>query len=212
MKKIIISTLILVFTFTGYAGDKEYMKAMEQNIKELAKAKTASDYQGLANNFERIAEASPEKWIPLYYATYSYIHMVFAEGNDSDIDMLLDKAEHYLGKARELSPENDELEVLQGWIHQGRIQVDPMGRGQMYSEKASSSFGKAKNINPENPRVDYLVGLNTMYTPEMFGGGLEAACPFFKAAEEKFSSFEPETPISPDWGREHNFEMVKKCK
>jgi hypothetical protein len=138
--------------------------------------------------------------------------MVFAKGNEEDIDMLLDKAEHYLGKAREISPKNDELEVLQGWIYQGRIQADPMGRGQMYSEKASTCFGKAKNINPGNPRVDYLVGLNTMYTPEMFGGGLEAACPLFKSAEEKFKSFKPETPISPDWGKEHNFEMVKKCK
>ena len=129
MKKIILITLITLFTMATFAGEKDYMADMEKNIKELYQAKTASDYQGLANNFERIAEAAPEEWLPLYYVSYSYLNMVFSEGNESDIDMVLDKAEAYLNKARELSPENDEVEVLQGWIYQGRIQVDPMGRG-----------------------------------------------------------------------------------
>jgi tetratricopeptide (TPR) repeat protein len=211
MKKIIISGVFILAILVSFAGDKDYMKAMEQNLKEIAKAKTANDFQGLANNFERIAEAEPGEWLPLYYVTFSYLNIVFADDNEADVDMLLDKAESFLKKARELSPENDEIEVLQGWIYQGRIQVDPMGRGQMYSEKASTSFGKAKNINPDNPRIYYLVGQNVLYTPEMFGGGPEAACPYFQEAKEKFESFEPDTPISPNWGREQNFEIAKIC-
>ena len=211
MKKIIITTLILLITMAGFAGDKEYMKAMEKNVKELGQAQTAAQYQDLANSFERIAEAAPEEWLPLYYVAYSYLNIVFASGNESEVDMVLDKAEAFLGKAREISPENDEIELLQGWIYQGRIQVDPMGRGQMYSEKASVAFGKAKNINPDNPRIYFLIGQNVLYTPEMFGGGQEAACPYFKEAAEKFEEFKPETPISPDWGREYNFKIVKSC-
>ncbi|MBE9484841.1 MAG: hypothetical protein IMY74_08340, partial [Bacteroidetes bacterium] len=133
------------------------------------------------------------------------------EGN-KDIDKFLDIAEGYLEKARQLSPENSEIEVMQGWIYQGRIQVDPMGRGQLFSQKASESFGKAKNINPDNPRIYFLVGQNILYTPEMFGGGEEAACPYFKKAEDKFDSFKTETPISPDWGRETNFKQLNSCE
>ena len=211
MKKIIFTTIIILLTMATFAGEKDYIKAMEKNIKELNEAKTAADYQGVANNFERIAEAEPEEWLPLYYVTYSYLNIVFADGNESEIDMVLDKAESYLEKARELSPDNDEIEVLQGWIYQGRIQADPMGRGQMYSEKASAAFGKAKNINPDNPRIYFLVGQNVLYTPEMFGGGHEAACPYFEEAAEKFDSFEPATSISPNWGKEYNFQILKSC-
>jgi tetratricopeptide (TPR) repeat protein len=212
MKKIIISGVLILATLFSFADDKDFIKAMENNIKELNAAKTASDFQALANNFERIAEVKTDNWLPLYYVAYSYLNMVFSEGNEAGIDMTLDKAEAYLNKARELSPENDEIEILQGWIYQGRIQVDPMGRGQMYSEKAAVAFGKAKNINPDNPRIYFMIGQNVLYTPEMFGGGQEAACPYFREAAEKYESFEPETTISPNWGKEYNNRLYRSCE
>jgi len=211
MKKIIISGLIMLATIFSFAGEKEYMDAMEKNIKELNAAKTAADFQEVANNFERICEAESDKWLPYYYVTYSYIYYVFANDAEEEIDMILDKAESFLEKARELSPKNSEIEVLQGWIYQGRIQVDPMGRGHLYSEKASGSLGKATNLNPDNPRIYFLVGQNVLHTPDMFGGGLEAACPYFQKAAEKYEIFSPETSISPNWGKDENFKMVKKC-
>ena len=87
-----------------------------------------------------------------------------------------------------------------------------MGRGQMYSEKASVAFGKAKNINPDNPRIYFMVGQNVLHTPEMFGGGMEAACPYFEEAAEKYESFEPETSISPNWGKEPNQRLARSCE
>jgi tetratricopeptide (TPR) repeat protein len=212
MKKIIISSVIILATLFTYAGEKEYMQAMEKNLQELEKANTADEFQTLADNFEIIGEEEGDKWLPYYYVTFSYLSYVFTANAQVDTDMILDKADAFLEKARELSPENDEIEVLQGWIYQGRIQVDPMGRGQLFSQKASESFGKAKNINPDNPRIYFLVGQNVLHTPEMFGGGEEAACPYFKKAEDKFDSFKAETPISPDWGRETNFKQLKSCE
>ena len=32
-----------------------------------------------------------------------------------------------------------------------------------------------------------------------------------KYSFEKFEEFKPETSISPDWGREYNFKIVKSC-
>jgi len=212
MKKIIISGVIMLATIFSFAGEKEYIDAMEKNIKELNEAKTSVDFQEVANNFERICEAEGDKWLPFYYVSYCYLNYIFAGDATGDIDMTLDKAESFLEKARELSPDNSEIEVLQGWIYQGRIQVDPMGRGQSYSQKASASFGKAMNLNADNPRIYFLNGQNVLHTPEMFGGGQEAACPYFLKAAEKFESFSPETAISPNWGREDNFNMTKKCK
>lgn len=212
MKKIILSSIIILASIMSFAGDKDYFKSMEKLVKELEMAEEAAEFQTLADNFLAISEGYSDQWLPLYYVAYCYLNTVFSEESPENIDMVLDKAEAYLGKARELSPENDEIEVLQGWIFQGRIMVDPMGRGYMYSQKASESFGKAKNINPENPRVYFLTGQNIMYTPEMFGGGKEAACPYFIEASEKFKVFKPESSISPDWGGEYNQKIANSCE
>ncbi len=212
MKKIILTSIIILATLFIYAGNKDYMEAMGKNLQELGSAKSAVEFQALANNFERIAEAEPEEWLPNYYVAYCYINMVFAKDATADIDRNLDKAEAFLGKARTISSENSEIEVLQGWIYQGRIQVDPMGRGMSYSQKAAGSFGLAKNFNPDNPRIYFLTGQNLLYTPEMFGGGKEAACPYFLEAQEKYDKFEPETPISPNWGKEFNKVQAINCK
>ncbi len=212
MKKIILSSIIILAGIFAQAGDKDYVKSMEKNLKEMEKAETSAEFEAFAANFEAIAKKNPDQWLAQYYVAYSYLNIVFSEEGSTNIDMNLDKAEAFLGKARELSPENDEIEVLQGWIYQGRIQVDPMGRGQSYSQKASTSFGKAKNINPDNPRIYFLVGQNVMYTPEAFGGGKEAACPYFITAAEKYEVFKPESTISPNWGREYNHKLVVSCK
>lgn len=213
MKTIIFSIIMGMALMGTYAGEGDYEAAMKQNLVGLNKATTAADYQQLANSFERISQAAAGEWLPYYYISYCYLNYCFAEGAPTEgIDGYLDKAETFLGKARELSPANAEIEVLQGWIHQGRIQVDPMGRGMVYSEKASASFGKAKAIDPENPRVYFLTGMNIMYTPEMFGGGKTAACPYFLIAKEKFSKFEPASEIAPDWGMEYNNELANGCE
>lgn len=211
MKKILLSSIIILTSIFSFAQDKNYREAMGTNLEELAQAKSSTDFQAVANSFEIIADASPDKWLPNYYTAFCYINMVFAQGSEADIDKTLDKAEAFLGKARKISPDNSEIEVLQGWVYQGRIQVDPMGRGMSYSEKASGSFGQAKNLNPNNPRTYYLTGQNVLHTPEMFGGGEENACPYFLKAKEKYDTFKPETPFSPNWGKEHNEKLAAKC-
>ena len=211
MKKIILTSIIVLATLFSFAGDKEYTKAMEKNLQELEKAKTAADYLQIANTFISIAEEEG-RWLPYYYVAYTFVNYAFSEEKPENLEMTLDKAEAFLEKARQLSPENSEIEVLQGWIYQGRIQVDPMGRGQSYSQKAAASFGKAQNLNPENPRIYFLTGQNVLYTPEMFGGGKEAACPYFLKAQEKYETFEPETSIAPNWGKDFNFKQAIDCQ
>ena len=212
MKKILLSSVIILCTLISYAGEKGYMEAMKNSLQELKKAESAADFEAVSRSFELIAEKEADKWLPYYYVSYSLINIVFIPEKAENIDKVLDKAESFLGKARELSPDNSEIEVLQGWIYQGRIQVDPMGRGGQYSQKAAASFGKAENLNPENPRIYFLTGQNVLYTPEQYGGGKEAACPYFLKAKDKYESYKPESAISPDWGKEFNNMQARDCK
>jgi hypothetical protein len=78
-----------------------------------------------------------------------------------------------------------------------------------YSIKANEAFAKAEAINPDNPRIYFLQGQNLLYTPEAFGGGVEAACPLLRKALEKYNTFVPASDYSPDWGKESTDKLVK---
>ena len=63
--------------------------------------------------------------------------------------------------------------------------------------------------NSDNPRIYFLTGMNVYYTPEQYGGGKKAACPYFQQAIEKYNSYKPKSPISPDWGKEYTKKLVE---
>ena len=208
---ILLRIAAVLVAFLHQVPDQDYEKDMLISLQELNNADAGADYLQFASRFVQIGEANPAEWLPYYYAGFCYTSYCFLASADEGLDKFLDEAEAFLEKARLVSTENAEIEVLQGWIHQGRIKKDPFGRGMVYSEKAAASFGKAMNIDPSNPRIYYLTGMNVLYTPEFFGGGKAAACPYFLKAKEKFESFRPASDIAPDWGRQQNEEQASGC-
>lgn len=208
MKKVIVLILMSAFLSCVYSQDENYIMVMVKHIKSFKMAQTPADFQNLANNFERIANAETDQWQPLYYAALSYINLSFVSKTNEERDSYLDKAQPFLDKAYEIYPDESELFSLQALLHQGRIQIDPVGRGMTYSMKANEALEKAKVYNPENPRTYYLMGLNVLHTPEAFGGGKEPACKLFKVAEEKFKNHTPENVLSPTWGGERNYMLL----
>lgn len=205
MKMKTIATIIVLslLTFAAYSQEKDtYGDAMKKQIALSDKAETAEDFQACYNAFERISNANEGEWLPLYYMAYCYINLAFVMGDIEKTDAFLDKAQTFLDRALELSPKNHELYVLQGFLYQGRIQADPMGRGMQYSMKSNEAFGMAQSIQPDNPRIYFLQAMNLLYTPEAFGGGANAACPLFSKAREKYATFVPDDELSPDWGKE----------
>lgn len=205
MKHGIISILIVLIASLAFPQHEEdYMMVMVKQKKAFKMAVTEKDFQDLADNFERIANTEIDKWHPLYYAAFCYLNMSFVGKEIEKKDRDLDNAQKFIDKGLEIYPEESELWVLQGLLYQGRIQIDPVKRGKEFSTKANQALKKAKEFNPENPRAYYLLGLNVLHTPKAIGGGAEAACPFFKQANEKFSKYIPENVLSPTWGGEEN--------
>jgi len=204
----------LLFTFIVNIGpaqnESSYMMIMVKYKKSFKMARSEQDFQNLANDFERIANAESDQWHPLYYAALCYINMSFIAGKNDQKDTYLDKAQSLIDKALLIYPDESELFVLQALLYQGRIQIDPAGRGMTYSAKANEELNVAKDINPDNPRTYYLLGLNVLHTPEAFGGGPKAACPLFKTAMEKFISYLPQNVLSPTWGGERNDALYRQ--
>ena len=204
----IVLVLIALVSFSQYSSD--YMTIMVKQKKTMRMATTVPALQDLANNFERISNAESDKWHPLYYAAFCYVQMSFLSKDAAEKDEFLDKAQQFLDKGLLIYPDESELFVLQGLLYQGRLQVDPAARGKEYIVLAGEALNKAMSFNAENPRAYYLTGLNLFYTPESFGGGAKAACPYFQTAIEKFAENVPEHVLAPSWGGEENHKRFNK--
>ncbi len=200
MEKILLPVLLLILSFNANAQDEKYVKAMEKNLTMIDTASSLTSFQVIENNFERIANAEKDKWLPYYYSVYLLTISSFMDTVVEMKDIYLDKAEQLISVADSLAPDNSEIYTLRGLIAQGKLVVDPQNRWMKYGQLSSNYLNKAKELDPTNPRPDFLNGQSVLNTPAQFGGGKEKALPILKEAEEKFKSFEPESSIHPNWG------------
>lgn len=211
MKKSIFTLVLILLYSLGFANDA-YRKAMSQSIEKLFQAKTIPEYVEIANQFERISQIEKAEWLPLYYASFSYIMISFQEPENAKKDQYLDQAQKYLDQAMAIDANETELYMLQGFLYPSRINIDPMGRGMTYMGKMNSALDKALELNPDNPRVYYLRATMTYHMPEAYGGGATKALPLFQTAAEKFQIFKPKTELYPNWGKEMNDAELKKIQ
>lgn len=211
MKKSILYFLILTASVT-FAQDAKYNKAMEKNIAMIDSAKDVSYWQEAANAFERISTANSGEWLPLYYQAYCQVMIGMQEKENNFKDEHFDKAKNLAEKADAISPDNSEIYVLKSFIMGMIISIDPMNRGQRMGMESSMLIERAIELNKENPRAYYIKGASLMYRPAQFGGGKEVAQPILEKAVEKFSTFKPESSITPHWGAERASAMLEQCK
>ncbi|UCG27932.1 MAG: hypothetical protein JSV24_00835, partial [Bacteroidales bacterium] len=212
MKRIILCLTFASMALYSFCVNQDYNETMFSAIDDLMKSSTTEEYLQCANRFERIAAAEKEMWLPCYYAAFAYIQLSFMEEDLSKKELILDKAQQLLDKAFAIDPDESELHVLQAFLYPSRIMVDPVGRGMEYMNKIDESLRHAIELNPDNPRIYFLQAMNTLNLPPSMGGGAENARPLFELAAEKFDAFQPEINISPDWGKETNFDELRKLK
>jgi hypothetical protein len=183
---------------------------MIQTIDLVNHPTDSETYLICANQFERIARAEQERWLPYYYSAYSLVLLSFEESDGEQKDLLLDRAQQNLDQALELKPDESEIYVLQAFLYPSRILVDPMGRGMLYMEKMFAALEKARTLDEDNPRIYFLEGVNTLNLPPAMGGGPEAALPILLEARKKFQEFECKDPLWPTWGEETTLAELEK--
>jgi hypothetical protein len=208
MKKITTAMVLMALSFMANAQSEKYMKAMSDKVTALDTARGLPGWQGLANSFERIAEAEKTQWLPFYYSALSHVmsgYMMQQPGQASStsstqIDLLADKAEALLSKAEVLEKDNADIFCVKKMIATLRMGVDPMTRWQTYGPKAAEALARAKALDAANPRVYLLEGQDMFYTPEQFGGSKIKAKQLFDESEKKFEVQKPQSAIHPHWG------------
>lgn len=213
MKKIILLAVVAIATLSAFAQSEKYVKAMKANITAMDTAfKNPANLLALSNNFERIANAEKNQWLPFYYAALMQVNYGFMSGDMSGMDPVADRAELLLNKADSLMPGNSEISCVKALIATARMVVNPMQRYMQYGPQIEENLEKAKKEDPSNPRPDYMKGENLKNTPEQFGGGCANALPFLQSAKEKFTAFKPASELYPNWGLNRTEMLLKDCK
>ena len=210
MKNLFVSFVFLFFSGILFAQHGNFEKAVSKGLKAMDKAGTIEDMQDVANQFERIAEVEENSWLAGYYAALQYIRMSF-EVDVAKKDEYMDQAQKWIDRIMEMDSDKSEILVLQAFLYQGRIQVNQMARGMEYSLKVDETLAKAEKANPANPRTYLLRGQQTYFMPAFIGGGKERACPILEQAKGKFDAFEPQSSITPDWGKESLDALLATC-
>ena len=213
MKKVILSTAFLISSIVLLAQSEKYITAMKNNIAAIDSSfKNPADLIALANNFERIAIAEKNQWIPYYYAAFCQVNYGFMDQDKSKSDAIADKATALLNKADSLQPNNSEIICIKSMIATCHMMVNPMQRYMQYGQESSSQLENAKQQDPSNPRPYFLIGQNLKYTPEQFGGGCKTASEQLQTAMQKYAEFKTASALAPDWGMQRTKKLLQECK
>lgn len=210
--KVILFLTGLAFSQLVFSQSDAYSSAMMDAYSALKADTDGTKLSGTCAQFERIAMAVKEHWLPFYYASYTNVIRSFKENDPKTKEQLVNHAQELIGEAFRLQGDSDELMVLQGFIYLGKLTVEPKEKSAIYIQSANSCFQKAMSLNGKNPRAFYMEGTALFYTPEFYGGGKQRAKPFFEQAMKKYQSYVPATSLSPDWGMKECEKLLAACQ
>ena len=213
MKKIILAVAFLSAAAAVSAQSERYMAAMKSNIAAIDTSfRNPANLLSLANNFERIANAEKNQWLPYYYAALCQVNYAYMEQDKSKIDAIADKATLLIDKADSLSPDNSEISCVKSMIASSHMMVNSMQRYMEYGAEINLHLDAAMKQDPNNPRPEYLKGQGLKYTPEQFGGGCATAKPVLQASLDKYNAFKPASELHPNWGKQRVELLLGECK
>ena len=212
MKKSILTLAVVILSVLTFGSTSNFEKLMKQNLETVRSNNENTDFKNMGNEFAKIAKHNKERFEPLYYSAYCYIISSWQITETTDKNAVLSKAKSQIDKAIKISPNNDELLVLEAFYYQAMIMMDPANNGQKYSMKAEELLQKAQYFNKANPRAEFLRAQNNYYRPAQYGGGKEKALPLFKKAAILFENQNTNSYLFPVWGKETNTKMIKQCE
>ena len=140
MKKYLLSFALDFVSLTAFA-QTDYEKVMTEKVAKIETAKTAEDFQALANDFHRIAGKDENNWLPFYYAALANIQkgrVLMQQGKTQDLDFIAGQAEKYIGAASHVAPtDNAELHLLSKMAYSLKMMVNPQQRYMTDGAKAT---------------------------------------------------------------------------
>src|ERR1035437_6172570 len=141
MKVLIFTFFVIVLSNKAIYSSKN-QKAIDNKVQETSYVVTmkklilqsnnpkikGKEYEQLEKEFEKIAIANSNQWLPYYYCAFCWANFA-AASEVSNIDKYCDKANGFITKAERLSKKNSEILCIKALILSVRIKVNVMERG-----------------------------------------------------------------------------------
>lgn len=200
--------MMFVCVGTIASAQTKYEKGMEKAFSLWKENKSTE----AANLFERIAAASPQEWLPSYYAAQINIMYGFGVKDKSKLTQQLQKAQAQLDHAKSISPNNPEIMVMQAMLYTVWVAYDGATYGMKYAPKVSEIYAKALAIDKNNPRVVLCKAEWDMGSARYFGQDTAPFCAELERAKKLFEAAKDRKDFMPNWGKERAVQLVEECK
>ena len=206
MRKLVL--LIVLISFGSIKAQDQYSKGMQKAMKLWSEQKTVD----ASNLFERIATAEMDNWLPYYYVAMVNTTASFGEEDEQKLSLQLGKAKEFIDIAKNISPDNAEILVLEAMMNTAWIAFDGATYGMTLSGKNVQLYKKAAELDPDNPRVVFGQAEWNMGAARYFGKDTAPYCKDIEKSIELFATFKPESDFHPNWGQERAESVAKECK
>jgi tetratricopeptide (TPR) repeat protein len=152
---------------------------------------------------DRALAAFPDDPLLLHYQGYALWReagLLLGAENVDGAKPLLEAADEVLERSAAKLP-LPETYALRSSVLGQRIgtSANPLS-GMVLGPRASSQMERAEELGARNPRVWVVKGMSAMYTPKLWGGGLDKAEAALRQALVLFEQDRPRAPL-PAWGR-----------
>lgn len=206
MKNVI--TIFLLATALSISAQDQYADGMEKAMQLWEEQQTSA----ASNLFERIAMAEDNNWLPYYYVALVNTTASFGEKDEKILAQQLEKAKEFNDIAKNLSPDNPELLVMEAMVNTAWIAFDGATYGMTLSGKNTQLYQQALQLAPNNPRVVLSKAEWDMGSARYFGKDTTPFCKDVERALVLSKTFGNDTPFYPKWGKERALEVAKQCK
>ncbi len=223
MKKTFITTMLILFTFISASNINadDFSDAIVKAKKKLKEASDKNDGKAMLKargDFERILQLKKNEWLVNYYLAscdfwYTYTIMNYEDQSKTDMKQVQKYTEssiNLLNKCTDAKEDFAEAWGLKLGVNSNRWMYE-MDKMNDIIAKLSEATDMCKKYEPENPRYLLIEGINTYYTPESFGGGVDKALPILEKSFKSFETFKPKDETYPDWGMESCAGMIALC-
>ncbi len=203
----VFTTAVLLFCSAVF-GQAQFDQGMGKAMGTWKEGKSLE----ASAQFERIASVEKTNWLPNYYVAMINTIEAFKPENREKATSLIEKGQNALNNAKLVSPNNDEINVIQALIYTAIIVQDPMANGMKYSPLAIAEYQKALAINPNNPRAVFGKAEFEIGGAQWTGADVKALCKDVERSVNLFATFKPETQFHPSWGLDRAQQALANCK
>ncbi len=209
--KTLLATLLLVTTVSFSQENTQLNSQLNAIISTFDTVRTFTSWSKKFMEIENLKTENASSWQVNYYSTFAAIQLSYLGKDEVTKDLYLDLAEENLLLVDSLCPAKDDVFALKAFVANARLLVDGMSRWKTYGVIFEENLAKGKAINPNNPHLAYLKGMSLYYQPKMFGGGAEAALPYFEKAKELFFAQTVKDADHPFWGFGPTMYFIGEC-